>query len=347
MDKNNIPEEVTITPVIRDLERLFNRILGLVATIFGAIFSGLRSFISFSLKKFIPLSIILLIGMSVGYFSMQVLPRSYSSNMVIKLNVDAIAQLSSDIQYFESLIQKQQINKLATLFKISEEEAASLNGIELRAYSTYMEKVNLINSLYKNLDTATYKHLDFDELLVDDNPTLSEKFVISVYATDQKLFSKLEYSLTTFLERVPELNKLRLQQKTNLERQRSIYMKELASLDTLKVVFNEVLLERARASERASGTSINLGQGQQGSSLEPLKIYEQYMRYANEMALLDKKISNLSRCYEVYAHFSDFGFNSGFGKFKRAALGGLLFLVLAYLFLALKSAAVTSPKTND
>ena len=226
MDKNNIPEEVTITPVIKDLERLFNRVFGLVVSIFGAIFRGIRSFFVFSFKKFVPLVVITAIGVCIGYFSMHVLPRSYTSNMVIKLNVDALAQLSSDVQYFQSLIRKKQTDELAELLSISVKEAASLTKIKTLPFSTYMEKIQLINSLYTKLDTATYKHVDFDELLIEDNPTLSQKFVVSIYSTDQRLFSKLEKPLTTFLERVPELHALRLRQKRELESQLNMYLKE-------------------------------------------------------------------------------------------------------------------------
>ena len=348
MDKNNIPEEVTITPVIRDLERLFNRVLKLVANVFGAIFRGIRTFVLFSAKKFVPLFIILAIGMCAGYFSMQVFPRNYASNMVIKMNVDALAQLSADIQYFESLIQKEQTDKLSEVLQISKEEAISLTEIKVLPFSTYMEKVDLINSLYKNLDTATYKHLDFDKLLTDEDPTLSQKFVITVYSTDQKLFSKLEKPLTNFLERVSELQQLRLRQKKSLESKRVVYLKEMESLDTLKGVFNRALLERAKvASQGSSGTSINLGQKEESKGLDPLQIYTRYMEYASELTMLDDKISALNNCYEVYAHFSDFGSKSGLGKLKRAALGGIILLLLGYVFFGLQTTLSTSSGTND
>lgn len=107
MEKNNIPEEVTITPVIRDLERLGNKLYLFFVSSIKALLSALLLFLQFCVKNIVFLSIAVILGLAIGYFSLLVLPRTYSSTMVLDLNVDAKSQLYNDINYFDALIERE------------------------------------------------------------------------------------------------------------------------------------------------------------------------------------------------------------------------------------------------
>ncbi|MFT5824167.1 MAG: hypothetical protein ACI8ZM_005433, partial [Crocinitomix sp.] len=128
MEKNEISEEVTVTPVIKDLERLFNRFIQFIRSIIERLFNGLQNFIAFAFKNFIILAVVVILGGCLGFFSTEFMPRVYESNMTVKLTVNGKEQLLNDVGYFNALIQKGAVKELSELLSISEQEAASLKS---------------------------------------------------------------------------------------------------------------------------------------------------------------------------------------------------------------------------
>ena len=109
-------------------------------------------------------------------------------------------------------------------------------------------------------------------------------------------------------------------------------------LDTLKKVYNQALLEKAKSDKGASaGTTVMLGQQKEGSSLNPLDIYNKYLYYSKEVSRIDQMMSALDNVYDVHAHFSDFGAKSGAGKSLRALYAAILGLILSYVIIGLFS----------
>ena len=113
MGKNNILEEVTITPVIRDIERLFNKVLSIIGCGFKLLYKGIIAFILFSLKNIYWLLIAVVVGGLGGYYSTLVVPQTYSSHLILRPSINAKEQLNADVNFFNSLIE----SKVVKYFK--------------------------------------------------------------------------------------------------------------------------------------------------------------------------------------------------------------------------------------
>lgn len=337
MENNKITEEVTITPVIRDIERLINKVLQLILFILRSILKSLKSLLRFTIENLRTLFILSLLGGILGFSSIFFVPQRFASSMVVGLNIDAKAQLLSDINYFSSLIKREQNEKIAEILQISKEDAESITKIEVKPHSSYIEQVEFMNKLYKSLDTNSHKHLNFNYLFSDEDSQLSRKFKITVYSTNEILFSSIEKPLITYLERVPELIEMVETSKRNLEFEKSIYMKEMANLDTLKLVMNEALLEEARSDKSSnSGTTISLGKKEESSNMSHLEIYNQYIIYAEKVKQIQSRINDFQNCYQVFSHFNAFGEKYGPGKGLRTLLAALSFFLIGLIYLSFK-----------
>ena len=336
MEKNNIPEEVTITPVIRDIERLFNKVFSLIGFAFKQLFKGVGLFVSVSLKNIFWLFLAVAFGGGLGYLSDFYIPQTYSSHLILRPSIIAGQQLNSDIVFFNSLIKKKKTDELAKLLNISTENAKSLSEIIIEPHSSYLEKIDIINSMHKNLDSATYKYINFKELLEKDNSTFSRDFIVTVKAIDQSIFSKIETGLIAYLDRIPELQEQRKREQRILEDKKAIYLEEMASLDSLKIVLNKVMLEQAKSGKTDSkNTMISLGKTNTPSTINPLDIYTRKITYAKEVTKIDKKIVGYNHCYQVYTHFSEYGYKIGLGKLMRILVSSLLFYFLTFIVLLL------------
>jgi hypothetical protein len=335
MEKNEISEEVSVTPVIKDLERLFNRFLKFIVSIVERLLDGLQNFIAFAFQNFIILAIVVIVGGLLGYFSTELIPRKYESSMVVKMNVDSKEQLMNDVGYFNSLIKKGANAELSELLGLTEAEAATLVSCEAYPNSNFLEKTETLNELYQTTDTAIYNALDLAGLMDRDQGELSSKYRISFQATDQTVFSKLEMPLMYYLERVPELNQLLKSDQAALKFQRKTLVAEMDNLDTLKKVMNTALIEQAKnGSDNAVSTYVTLGmESNTGRAVNALDIQDRSIFYALQISKIDKSIQEHKTCYFVSSHLNPYGKKIGYGGLMRGLVTATVFFFLTILLL--------------
>lgn len=328
MEKSNIPEEVTITPVIRDVERLILRLFYFVKSSILYLAKILKKLIKFGVKNFVILAIVTLVGGLIGYSSEQFFPKNYSSSIVVKPSINAKAQLYNDIKFINSLIEKNEVETLSNLLDITAEDAHTLSGIKVGVINSEIEKFRLIDSFYKKLDTASKNNLNIKDLLEEGVDIYGSRFAISIYGTAPTVFAKLEPKFLKFLERVPELQARRKAAIDLLQYQKSFYLKQLSDLDTLKSIINATRIAEAKKIGKVSATSISLGSQQAEESMKVLDIYKNSSVFFNELVIIESDLFDLTTCYKVYSRFSEYGFYEGRGKLERAVIfGGLLFIL--------------------
>lgn len=335
MEKNEISEEVTVTPVVRDLERLFNRIIKSIWALFERLISGVENLITFVFHYFWMLAIVVIMGGVLGFFSTKIIPRKYESSMVLKLNVDSKDQLINDVNYFNALIDKNENETLAKLLEISTHEASTLSSCEVQSYESFVNKTEALNALFRNTDTAVYYKLNINELMDPLNPELSSTFKITFTATDQGIFQKIEQAFLTFLERVPELQELLASSQKNLAFQQLVYENEMANLDTLSAVLNQATMDRAKNAGNTGGnTYLSMGNGNETTrTTDPLDIRDRYIFYSQKLTRLNLEIKQHETCYFVTSHLNYFGKKIGYGAMSRAIFTAMFAFLITLLFL--------------
>lgn len=336
MDKNNIPEEVTITPVIRDLEKLFGKILAFIILLFTGAFKSIGAFVAFCFKNFIKLSLIVFAGLIIGYCSIYVIPRNYASSMILEVNIDAKSQLQNDIAYFDALIDRNQFERLSTTLGISIEEAKSLKKFKISPYTTEYDKYKILDGFYRTLDTTTKRLISTSPTLIEEINGFSSKYIIQIVGRNEQIFQKLEPQLLGFLERIPNFVEERKNSKEILNFQRSMLVKQVNDLDTLKKVANKRLLLTS-SQPRGISPNNNYNNLESKNIFNPLEIYDKSAAMYNELKNIDEKLSRLNKTYTVLSHFSEFGSKYGYGKLKRGVYLGLIFLGITFLYFALKT----------
>jgi hypothetical protein len=339
MDKNEISEEVSTTPIIRDVERLFVRGFGSIKWLIVQVFIGLGNFLRFSLRHAMILLAVGIIGGAVGYFSTEIIPRQYASSLILKLNVNSKPQLENDIIYFNSLISKKETETLANLFQITTSEAASLSGFEMFSHSTYVEKLMGLNEVYNNLDTGLVRLMDVEKLANSDDPTFSTLFKITIYSSDEAVFSKLEKPLMTYLEKSEELKLLLESSQKALAFQREVYVKEMQTIDTLTKYMNQAMLANAQSgASKTDETYIMLGaENKTSRPVNAIDLQDKYIFYAQKIAKIDVSIQEHQTVYFVNSHLNPYGEKIGYGGLMRALIGSIsLFLVTSLIIYLVK-----------
>lgn len=337
MQKSNIPEEETITPVIKDLERIVVRIFNTIGKGISILVEFLKTILLFIISHFKKLILVGILGGIIGYLSFYVVPKEYASNLIVKLNIDAKEQLESDIQYFNSLVKRKQIEKLADILNLTPVQAESINKFELKPFSSLKERIEYVNSISKSLDTSFQRYIDINEILNDSKSSYSNKYLITILSKDEFVFEKIETPFLAYLERVPELNEMRNSILTILENERAILVKEMESLDTLKKISNSVLVEQAKAKKNSTPSAIiNLERSTENSGINPMEIYAKMIEYSKEISKIDSLRNNYKSCYIVYSHFNKIGNKVGLGALGRIVVLSLSFFIITAIYIALK-----------
>lgn len=339
MQKNNIPEEETITPVIKDIERIFIRIFNSIGRAISTIGIYISRIISFFLTNFKKLVLVAIIGGILGFLSFYIAPKQYASDLVVKMNIDARAQLFSDVNYFNSLVKRDQSDRLANLLNLTESEAKSITAFEVLPFSSLRERIEYVDKIYRNLDTSYQKLISVDDILDEEDYSYSNKFIIIVKSEDEFVFEKIETPFLKYIERVPELHQMRESQLKILENERAILTNEMESLDTLKKITNLVMLEQAKAKSKSNtGTTITMGQNGENSNINPLDVYAKVVDYSKQISIIDTEIENYNQCYIIFSHFNTIGDRIGFGKIARSLLFAITFFFLTALIVAFREA---------
>ena len=220
---------------------------------------------------------------------------------------------------------------------ISEEEAESLSEISVVPFNTTVERLKIIDQLYRGLDSTTKRALSFDEIYFSDVNDLTNKYAVKIVGTDETVFSKLEPSLIDFIERVPEFEQERNEKKENLIKQKLLIEKQLNDLDTLKDVTNQSTLLQAKKQSVSNPNVPTYGQSKQESDFNPLEIYDKYIGLADRLTNIESRLTDLKRTYTIHSHFTEFGSKYGLGKGKRALLFTLIFFILGAIIIRVRS----------
>ncbi|MAC96409.1 MAG: hypothetical protein CMC96_13015 [Flavobacteriales bacterium] len=318
--KSNIPEEEKLNSIVSDLEKIVQKSFNQLSKVGLGIMVMIEELFK-SWKRLLAWSII---GGLLGAISLLVTPRKYESNLILKTHIDANEQLFNDVDYLNSLISSSRYDRLSTILGINEENAKKITSIEVSSAASITERLSSLDKVYSKLDSALKQNLVVEDLLEDDKYTFTNKFKVSIYATDPFIFENIESNLISFLERVPELNRLRKNQLQIIQTQKDLYTQEIQNLDSLKKILNRVMLEQTKQKE-SSEMTINMGKSGDSELINPLSVYNQVNTYAERIVGLEERIPLYEKCYFIVSHLNETGQKSGFGGLMRAIIGAIVF----------------------
>lgn len=206
-----------------DLLDLFNRIGRAISRGFNALWKAFLISIVFMVRRWIPLTISVVLGLAVSYYMMKSTPSVYTSDMVLRNNVVANDQMISYINRLQTLDKK----SLAGILGIS--EITSRNIASIGAYWIIDKNKDKIpdNVDYSNThdvyDTTNIRMLDRLDVSVRINTPQDLDAVrdgIVKYIESNHVFSMM--------------NDLRLNHNEELLKRTSIDIQQLDSLQKVK-----------------------------------------------------------------------------------------------------------------
>lgn len=307
---------VFLTLLGRGIQKVFE----FIGSVLLFCFNLVLKFLVFIRLHFKKLAIAALIGATVGsVYQYGFKDRVFESSMTVQPNFGSAVQLYKNIEYYQSLIEQEDLDRLASSLGISREEAQSLTEIEVEPYSNESQKVLSYKEFMASLDSTTVDLVDFNAYS-KALPVESFKYhVVRVRSKDKTIFSRIEEPLINSVTENSYYVKVKATSLNNLLAQKKALERSVVELDSLRNLYNKVLL--AESTRESSGTSIYMSE--LGKSTKEIEVFETSVELNRLLSEINGELTEKKDVINVVSSFSSIGMEVR-GWFRNHAMLGLL-----------------------
>ncbi len=326
-------EEVDLGSLFVILGKGFKNLFHFFGTLFKNLFHFLIQILLFLKSNIIKLSIATVVGALIGVFIEFKSETKYEGNLYVKPNFSSSRQLYNNIQFYNDLVKQKNNVLLASIFKISPEDAKSLKTFAIQPVINENDILTSYDDLTQSIDSLTvksYSYIKFQNAFTKFDYKIHE---ISVTATKNNVFEKLSTSIISSIINNDYFKNLKKINKANLLRTDALLKKNLEQADSLHYVYKKVLIEESKKSN--SGTSIDLGNNDVKSSNRELKLFEANLELNESLIDVNKDLSEKSEVINIVSNFQPIGHKVKEIKKNKIFQLGLLGFSFMVVFLLL------------
>jgi hypothetical protein len=325
-------DEVDLGSLFRSIGRGFKNLFGAVGHLFSVIYHYFISVLIFLRKNVLPLGISLLLGALIGLFLDLSQPKLYSSTMVVEPNFKSAQQLYNNINFYHELVKQKDTILLADNLKISAYEASKLKGFYIEPIKNQNEKYELFDDFIQKVDTATIKKIDFKEFKRNFTDYDYKYHIIKVRSLDKNIFEKLSFPIISSIQNNNYFKNLKKINDENLTQNEKVLVKSLQAVDTLRKIYNEVLITEAKKAE--SSTNITLAQG--AKKTDEIELFSESLKLNRDLVENNQEKAETMDILNVVSTFSKVGVKERSIFKMYTFIIGIAFFFLMLLLILLK-----------
>jgi len=305
MAEQNIPQdgEVDLGSLFKVIGKGFQNLFKSIGQFFKTIFHFLILFLLFLRNNMLKLGIAMFIGATIGLYLDLTQPKLYSSTMIVEPNFKSAQQLYKNINFYHELVKQKDSSLLAQTLKISENEASKLKGFYIEPIKNQNEKYQFFNDFIQDIDTTTIRNIDIKEFKKGFSDYNYNYHQIKVKSFSNIIFEKLSIPIISSIENNPYYKYQKKINDENLHQNERVLVKSLREVDTLRKIYNEVLITEAKKME--TGTSITLAQGVKKT--EEIELFNQSLELNEELIDNNKEKAETTEILNVVSTFSKVG----------------------------------------
>lgn len=327
--------EIDLKELFRIIGNIFNKLFSFIRNILLLIFDLIIKVLIIIRVHILKFAIVGFLSVIVGWFIDARQEPLYGSNMFVEANYDSTRQLYSNIKYYNGLSEDADSLTLANIFNITKDQAGSLRGFFIEPDVTENGMLNAYNDFMKKTDTTfVLGEINFRKFRSNISPLDFSMHQISVISSDKNIIPKLQESIAT---KNIENNYIKKQKEVtlrNLEKTEQTLKSQLVKIDTLDLVYKELLRKDPKddKSKAGSGTYIQLAANNENKTkeIELLKMNEEISNKILEINLkkeLNSETINVLSGFSPGAEIKNF-YNSFLFKIPVITLTLLLLFIL-------------------
>ena len=331
--KNKNEEEVDLGSLFTVIGNGFKNFFNFIGSIFKGIFHFLIITLLFFKEHLLKIIVAGLLGFIFGAYLDYNKGVIYESKMLVKPNFDSTKQLYANILFYNDLVNQKEYNLLMETFQINQQEAESLREFSIEALMNENDIIISYDKLAVSVDTLAINDYDFESF--KKAFTNYDYFIheVKVTSTQNKIFKKFDKIILSSVSENDYFRNINNSEKSNLDRSYNLYDKNISQIDTLRKVYENVLLENAKKS--TSGTNINLSaEVNKNVDIELFKINRNLDSYLTQIS---KKKSEKDKIINVISSFQKVGnISGGILKSSKFIYFSIGFIAMVFMLLLIK-----------
>ncbi len=305
MANQHIPqnEEVELGSLFKIIGKGFQNLFKAIGNFFKAILHYIISFLAFIRNNALKLGLAMFVGAAIGLYFDLTSPRQYSSTMIVEPNFKSTQQLYNNINYYNELVKQKDSVLLAEALQISVGEASKLKGFTIEPIVNKNEKYELLNEFTQEIDSALVKHINtknFYEAFTDFDYNFH---TIKVKSLSNTIFKKLSVPIISSVENNPYFKNQKKVNDENLVQNEKVLVKSLQEVDTLRKIYNKVLITEAQTQK--TGTSITLAKSAKKTS--EIELFKESLALNEELIDNNTQKAKTTEILNVVSSFSKIG----------------------------------------
>ncbi len=302
-NENTAADEVDLGNLFKIIGKGIQNLFNAIGRIFAALYHYLILFLLFIRNNAIKLGLAGVLGAAIGLYFDLTEPTVYASKMVVEPNFNSTQQLYNNINFYHELVKQKDIVLLAKALNISTDEAATFQGFYIEPVKNENEKYEAFNQFIQEVDTARVENISIKDFKKGFSSFDYKYHQILVKSTNGVIFSKLGTPIVHSLENNPYYKNLKKINDQNFLQNQQVLVKSLSEIDTLRKIYNEVLLTEANKME--SGTSITLAQGVKKT--EEVGLFNESLKLNEELIANNTEKAKVTEILNVVSTFSEIG----------------------------------------
>ena len=338
LPNTNNSEEIDLGVLFNAIGKLFDRFINFIKSIFKGILSFVVSIIKVVIKNYRVIVIVMLLAGVLGYVAEKQKPKMYSSKMLVRPYFESKFQLVTNIEYFNALIQNQDLNTLSNIFSLNEEEVKEIVSFEISpGPETENDRIKQYDRFVKSIDSVRASEIDFDEFVENRSIYSGDFFEISVLSLKNNIFNKLETGLNNSFTNEYSLKKMKKRDSMILIQKENI-INTIKELDSLQSIYVNVIEEESKGGKG----NLNIGAGfplqQEKSNTKEYELLNQEIKLRNELRLLEEKKIEEDVFFDTISSFQKIGTisTSIYEKYTIIfPILALLILILLYISISI------------
>ena len=300
MTEKNNDQEIDILSLFSLVSKKTNSVF---VSLINLLISGINLFIrllSVIRKNYLLLSAAIIIGSLMGYtYQKNFYKPTYTSTLTLSPNFGSTYQLYGNIEFYETLIEEQNFEKLKSYLNLDSSESKALKNISILPYKDELLKLKNYKALLGTADSVTAIDFNYDEFSPKITFEYYSRHVITLVLNNNKVPTQIEEKIIENIENNLYYKNKKETYLENLEFKKLYILESIVKLDTL------LFAEKKNSEDKNSGTTIVLDDNQNENI--DLQLFDRFKSIRNELVEINYDLNDKKNVINTIDSFTDVG----------------------------------------
>ncbi|GAK88217.1 hypothetical protein JCM19297_2730 [Nonlabens ulvanivorans] len=283
--QNNQEQEVDLVPVFVWISNGFKNIFTGVGNLLKGIGHFLILFLIFIQKNLIIIAITSIAGIALGWYLNLKSSDQFTAQIVVKPNFKSAGQLISNINYYQSLVEQEDFEKLSQELNTSRDKTSKITSLSIRPEFNDTELLEEYDQLARKSDTMALENFTFEGFKAAKRDQDYQFQLIEVSSKDRTVLENLIDDVIRVKENsIIKSEQQALKETADFDLKSMNY--QLIELDSLIAAYQTAI--KSSDVQGGNGTNLYLGDQKPSEALKNLFDQKRNILYTMSSVRKDK-----------------------------------------------------------